>query len=113
MLMFPHFLHKRLRSTDPLFGVSDGRKKQARFLCLFRLDEALAQYFGEMTQVAQEDDIYPAMPDPVRKCPQCNCDMILKTRKNGGCVGLLQEPQAPILNSEYFIATVPTQTKKC
>ncbi|KAM3826915.1 DNA topoisomerase 3-alpha isoform 1-T1 [Vipera latastei] len=56
-----------------------------------KLDEALAQYFGEMTQVAQEDDIYPAMPDPVRKCPQCNCDMILKTRKNGGfylsCLG--------------------------
>ncbi|XP_070811476.1 DNA topoisomerase 3-alpha isoform X1 [Pituophis catenifer annectens] len=56
-----------------------------------KLDEALAQYFGEMTQVAQEEDIYPAMPDPVRKCPQCNSDMILKTKKNGGfylsCLG--------------------------
>ncbi|XP_013926805.1 PREDICTED: DNA topoisomerase 3-alpha [Thamnophis sirtalis] len=56
-----------------------------------KLDEALAQYFGEMAQAAQEEDIYPAMPDPVRKCPQCNSDMILKTKKNGGfylsCLG--------------------------
>ncbi|XP_058013466.1 DNA topoisomerase 3-alpha isoform X2 [Ahaetulla prasina] len=56
-----------------------------------KLDEALAQYFGEMAQVAQEEDIYPAMPDPVRKCPQCNSDMILKTKKKGGfylsCLG--------------------------
>ncbi|XP_007425114.1 DNA topoisomerase 3-alpha isoform X2 [Python bivittatus] len=56
-----------------------------------KLDEALSQYFGEVTRVAQEEDIYPAMPDPVRKCPQCNSDMILKTKKNGGfylsCLG--------------------------
>lgn len=56
-----------------------------------KLDEALSQYFGEVTQIAQEQDIYPAMPDPVRKCPQCNSDMILKTKKNGGfylsCMG--------------------------
>uniref|UniRef100_A0A8D0BPZ8 DNA topoisomerase n=1 Tax=Salvator merianae TaxID=96440 RepID=A0A8D0BPZ8_SALMN len=56
-----------------------------------KLDEALSQYFGEVTHVAQEEEIYPAMPDPVRKCPQCNNDMILKTKKNGGfylsCLG--------------------------
>lgn len=51
---------------------------------LHRLDEALSQYFGEGTQVPQEDDIYPAMPDPIRKCPQCHSDMVLKTRKSGG-----------------------------
>ncbi|XP_054850854.1 DNA topoisomerase 3-alpha isoform X2 [Eublepharis macularius] len=56
-----------------------------------KLDEALSQYFGEVTRVAQEEEIYPAMPDPVRKCPQCHSDMVLKTKKNGGfylsCMG--------------------------
>ncbi|XP_042293597.1 DNA topoisomerase 3-alpha isoform X2 [Sceloporus undulatus] len=56
-----------------------------------KLDEALSQYFGEVTPIAQEEEIYPAMPDPVRKCPQCNSDMVLKTKKNGGfylsCLG--------------------------
>ncbi|XP_062999738.1 DNA topoisomerase 3-alpha isoform X2 [Elgaria multicarinata webbii] len=56
-----------------------------------KLDEALSQYFGEMNQVAQQEETYPAMPDPVRKCPQCNSDMVLKTKKNGGfylsCLG--------------------------
>ncbi|XP_070617542.1 DNA topoisomerase 3-alpha [Erythrolamprus reginae] len=56
-----------------------------------KLDEAVAQYLGGVAQVAHEEDIYPAMPDPVRKCPQCNSDMILKTKKNGGfylsCLG--------------------------
>lgn len=66
----------------------------ASYIFFPRLDEALAQYFGEMTQVAQVEDIYPAMPDPVRKCPQCSSDMILKTKKNGGCVGMLPGTRA-------------------
>uniref|UniRef100_A0A452TII8 DNA topoisomerase n=1 Tax=Ursus maritimus TaxID=29073 RepID=A0A452TII8_URSMA len=49
-----------------------------------KLDEALAQYFGEGTEVAQQEAIYPSMPEPIRKCPQCNKDMVLKTKKNGG-----------------------------
>ncbi|KAM4844359.1 DNA topoisomerase 3-alpha isoform 2-T2 [Thomomys bottae] len=49
-----------------------------------KLDEALSQYFGERTEVAQHEEIYPAMPEPIRKCPQCNKDMVLKTKKNGG-----------------------------
>ncbi|XP_012294191.2 DNA topoisomerase 3-alpha isoform X1 [Aotus nancymaae] len=56
-----------------------------------KLDEALAQYFGNGTEVAQQEEIYPAMPEPIRKCPQCNKDMVLKTKKNGGfylsCMG--------------------------
>uniref|UniRef100_A0A452TIJ8 DNA topoisomerase n=1 Tax=Ursus maritimus TaxID=29073 RepID=A0A452TIJ8_URSMA len=51
-----------------------------------KLDEALAQYFGEGTEVAQQEAIYPSMPEPIRKCPQCNKDMVLKTKKNGGSV---------------------------
>lgn len=49
-----------------------------------KLDEALSQYLGERTEVAQQEEIYPAMPEPVRKCPQCNKDMVLKTKKSGG-----------------------------
>ncbi|ERE67718.1 DNA topoisomerase 3-alpha [Cricetulus griseus] len=48
------------------------------------LDEALSQYLGEGTEVVQQEEIYPAMPEPVRKCPQCNKDMVLKTKKSGG-----------------------------
>ncbi|XP_055450078.1 DNA topoisomerase 3-alpha isoform X2 [Psammomys obesus] len=49
-----------------------------------KLDEALSQYLGERTEVAQQEEMYPAMPEPVRKCPQCNKDMVLKTKKSGG-----------------------------
>ncbi|NXM23962.1 TOP3A topoisomerase, partial [Oxyruncus cristatus] len=56
-----------------------------------KLDEALAQYFGEAAEIPEQDEVYPAMPVSVRKCPQCNNDMVLKTRKNGGfylsCMG--------------------------
>ncbi|XP_059126802.1 DNA topoisomerase 3-alpha isoform X1 [Peromyscus eremicus] len=49
-----------------------------------KLDEALSQYLGEGAEMAQQEEIYPAMPEPVRKCPQCNKDMVLKTKKSGG-----------------------------
>ncbi|KAM6186541.1 DNA topoisomerase 3-alpha isoform 2-T2 [Rhynchocyon petersi] len=56
-----------------------------------KLDEALSQYFGEGAQVSQQEVMYPAMPEPIRRCPQCNKDMVLKTMKNGrfylSCVG--------------------------
>lgn len=59
-----------------------------RMLCSFpyRLDQALAQYFGEATGIAEQEEVYPAMPVPIRKCPQCNNDMVLKTKRNGGSV---------------------------
>ncbi|XP_058559743.1 DNA topoisomerase 3-alpha isoform X1 [Neofelis nebulosa] len=49
-----------------------------------KLDEALSQYFGEGAEVAQQEAIYPAMPELIKKCPQCNKDMVLKTKKSGG-----------------------------
>ncbi|NXV15399.1 TOP3A topoisomerase, partial [Cepphus grylle] len=49
-----------------------------------KLDQALAQYFGEAAEIAEQEEVYPTMPVPVRKCPQCNNDMVLKTKKNGG-----------------------------
>lgn len=72
-------------------------------LCLFfRLDEALAQYFGNGTELAQQEEIYPAMPEPIRKCPQCNKDMVLKTKKNGGSVRRLLPP--PLLPSTCSVS---------
>lgn len=55
-------------------------------LFLYRLDQALAQYFGEATEIVEQEEVYPAMPVTIRKCPQCNNDMVLKTKKNGGLV---------------------------
>ncbi|XP_036692429.1 DNA topoisomerase 3-alpha isoform X1 [Balaenoptera musculus] len=59
-----------------------------------RLDEALSQYFGAGAELAQQEAIFPAVPEPVRKCPQCGKDMVLKTRKSGGfylsCTGFPQ-----------------------
>uniref|UniRef100_A0A8V0Z377 DNA topoisomerase n=1 Tax=Gallus gallus TaxID=9031 RepID=A0A8V0Z377_CHICK len=49
-----------------------------------KLDQALAQYFGEATEIVEQEEVYPAMPVSIRKCPQCNNDMVLKTKKNGG-----------------------------
>ncbi|KAK7827395.1 hypothetical protein U0070_026601 [Myodes glareolus] len=49
-----------------------------------KLDEALSQYLGEGTELDHQEELYPAMPEPVRKCPQCNKDMVLKTKKSGG-----------------------------
>lgn len=54
--------------------------------CFFRLDKALSQYFGEGTEVPQQEAVYPPVSEPIRKCPQCNKDMVLKTKKNGGSV---------------------------
>nr|XP_014344773.1 PREDICTED: DNA topoisomerase 3-alpha isoform X2 [Latimeria chalumnae] len=56
-----------------------------------KLDEALSLYFGEASQVTQIEEMQMEIPRPVRKCPQCNRDMILKTKKDGGfylsCMG--------------------------
>ncbi|XP_023555904.1 DNA topoisomerase 3-alpha isoform X1 [Octodon degus] len=49
-----------------------------------KLDEALSQYFGEGAETPQQEEVYPAMPEPIQKCPQCNKDIVLKTKKSGG-----------------------------
>ncbi|XP_068002649.1 DNA topoisomerase 3-alpha isoform X1 [Melanerpes formicivorus] len=49
-----------------------------------KLDQALAQYFGEAAEIVEQEEVYPATPAAVRKCPQCNSDMVLKSKKSGG-----------------------------
>lgn len=48
-----------------------------------RLDEALSPYLGaalEMTEAEQQD---MEIPLPVRKCPNCGRDMVLKKKREG------------------------------
>ncbi|KAM9305439.1 DNA topoisomerase 3-alpha [Gastrophryne carolinensis] len=56
-----------------------------------KLDEALSQYFGQAAQPVEQQEIYAETPLPVRKCPHCNRDMVLKTKREGGfyisCLG--------------------------
>ncbi|KAM4697714.1 DNA topoisomerase 3-alpha [Rhinophrynus dorsalis] len=56
-----------------------------------KLDQALSQYFGQAAEPVELPEIYAETPLPVRKCPQCNKDMVLKTKRDGGyylsCVG--------------------------
>lgn len=48
-----------------------------------RLDEALSPYLGaaqEIPEVVQQD---MEIPLPVRKCPHCGRDMVLKKKREG------------------------------
>lgn len=80
---------------------------------VFRLDEALSHYFGEGAEVAQQEAIYPSEPEPIKKCPQCNKDMVLKTKKSGGSVPacapplLAQQCQAPLFHFWVVIQRQP------
>ncbi|KAM9748743.1 DNA topoisomerase 3-alpha [Dama dama] len=68
-------LHQQVQKYKQVFieAVAKARK----------LDEALSQYFGAAAEVAPQEAL-PAVPEPIRKCPQCGQDMVLKTRKSGG-----------------------------
>ncbi|XP_063791016.1 DNA topoisomerase 3-alpha [Pseudophryne corroboree] len=56
-----------------------------------KLDEALSQYFGQAVQNVEQHEIYAETPLPIRKCPQCSRDMVLKSKRDGGfyisCLG--------------------------
>ncbi|KAG2455497.1 TOP3A topoisomerase, partial [Polypterus senegalus] len=48
-----------------------------------KLDEALSSYFGEAREFTESEQIQMEIPLPVRKCPQCNKDMVLRAKKDG------------------------------
>ncbi|XP_059509987.1 DNA topoisomerase 3-alpha isoform X2 [Stegostoma tigrinum] len=56
-----------------------------------KLDEALSHYFGEVAEATQSEEFVMEISQPVRKCPQCGRDMVLKPKKDGGyylsCMG--------------------------
>uniref|UniRef100_H2Z236 DNA topoisomerase n=1 Tax=Ciona savignyi TaxID=51511 RepID=H2Z236_CIOSA len=50
-----------------------------------RLDEALSAYFGDATRVEGSNLLNPSgASPPVRPCPRCGKDMILKKKRDGG-----------------------------
>ncbi|XP_030646362.1 DNA topoisomerase 3-alpha [Chanos chanos] len=78
--------------------VSEGRKDKAsvlrhhveKYKAVFiesvrkakKLDEALSNYLGQALEYTQQEEQDIELPLPVRKCPQCNRDMVLKKRKD-------------------------------
>ncbi|KAL0992506.1 hypothetical protein UPYG_G00094240 [Umbra pygmaea] len=88
--------------------ISDGRKEKQsvlshhikKYKAVFiesvkkakRLDEALSAYLGVAKEFTESEQQDMEMPLPVRKCPQCGRDMVLRKRKEGNgkylsCVG--------------------------
>lgn len=68
---------------DNLVGLSGNRCRLVIFCCFLRLDEALSPYLGaaqEITEIEQQD---LEIPLPVRKCPNCGRDMVLKKKREG------------------------------
>lgn len=50
--------------------------------CL-RLDEALVPYLGAAQQLPEAEQQDVELPLPVRKCPNCGQDMVLKKKREG------------------------------
>lgn len=48
-----------------------------------RLDEALSPYLGAAQEITEEVQQDMEMPLPVRKCPNCGRDMVLKRKREG------------------------------
>ncbi|XP_061415738.1 DNA topoisomerase 3-alpha isoform X2 [Lethenteron reissneri] len=48
-----------------------------------KLDEALSCYLGEPQQSIANEETIPRRLEPVRKCPQCKSNMVLKQTKDG------------------------------
>ncbi|XP_067162434.1 DNA topoisomerase 3-alpha isoform X3 [Apteryx mantelli] len=71
-----------------------------------KLDQALAQYFGQATEIAEQEEVYPAMPVSIRKCPQCDNDMVLKTKKNGGLKFKFKRGSVPPMMPLEFVGCI-------
>uniref|UniRef100_A0A8D3C4V5 DNA topoisomerase n=1 Tax=Scophthalmus maximus TaxID=52904 RepID=A0A8D3C4V5_SCOMX len=57
-----------------------------------KLDEALSPYLGAALEITEAEQQDMEIPLPVRKCPHCGLDMVLKKKKEGNgkflsCVG--------------------------
>ncbi|XP_033734544.1 DNA topoisomerase 3-alpha-like isoform X2 [Pecten maximus] len=57
-----------------------------------KIDEALAKYLGEAQPMPAEHALETLASSPIKKCPNCGQDMMLKTKKDGkgfyiGCMG--------------------------
>uniref|UniRef100_A0A7N6AE04 DNA topoisomerase n=1 Tax=Anabas testudineus TaxID=64144 RepID=A0A7N6AE04_ANATE len=57
-----------------------------------KLDEALSSYLGAAQEITEEEQLDMEIPLPIRKCPHCGRDMVLKKKRDGNskylsCVG--------------------------
>lgn len=57
--------------------------KKSFFCCCLRLDEALAPYLGAAQEITEAEQQDMEIPLPVRKCPNCGRDMVLKKKREG------------------------------
>uniref|UniRef100_H2Z239 DNA topoisomerase n=1 Tax=Ciona savignyi TaxID=51511 RepID=H2Z239_CIOSA len=76
-----------------------------------KLDEALSAYFGDATRVEGSNLLNPSgASPPVRPCPRCGKDMILKKKRDGGfmlsCTGYPNCRNALFLPSSVLDITV-------
>ncbi|XP_078096496.1 DNA topoisomerase 3-alpha [Mustelus asterias] len=69
-------LHQQVQKYKQVFIEAVAKAK--------KLDEALSHYFGDVTEIAQSEEFPMEISEPVRKCPQCGRDMVLKPKKHGG-----------------------------
>ncbi|XP_072337326.1 DNA topoisomerase 3-alpha isoform X3 [Scyliorhinus torazame] len=69
-------LHQQVQKYKQVFIEAVAKAK--------KLDEALSHYFGNVTEMTQSEELLMEISEPVRKCPQCGWDMVLKSKKHGG-----------------------------
>ncbi|XP_061740244.1 DNA topoisomerase 3-alpha [Nerophis ophidion] len=100
--------HLRAELEADLKLVSDGRKDKwsvlqhhiQKYKAVFiesvrkakKLDEALSSYLGPAQEIPEDEQQDLEIPVPVRKCPHCGRDMVLKRKREGNskylsCVG--------------------------
>lgn len=53
------------------------------FYCFLRLDEALSPYLGAAQEIPEEQQQDMEIPLPIRKCPHCGQDMVLRKKREG------------------------------
>lgn len=51
--------------------------------CFLRLDEALSPYLGAAQEITEQEQQDMEIHQPVRKCPNCGRDMVLKKKREG------------------------------
>lgn len=57
--------------------------KKSYVCCSLRLDEALSPYLGAAHEIPEAEQQDMEIPLPVRKCPNCGRDMVLKKKREG------------------------------
>lgn len=65
------------------FSVLESPHPADTLCCFLRLDEALVPYLGAAQEIPEVEQQDMEIPLPVRKCPSCGRDMVLKKKREG------------------------------